>query len=82
MKRFIYAKPHSADVERLIRSYNIIKTEDRSSMTGDTLKHYLYIRQNMPVVSNFDPRPALIMWLNDKERRQVIPQKSETATLV
>jgi hypothetical protein len=77
LARFISAKPHSADVDRLIRSYNIIKTADRSSLTGDTLKHYLYIRHNMPVVSKFDPRPAVIMWLNDKERRQVIPQKAK-----
>ena len=32
----------------------------------------------MPVVSKFDPRSAVIMWLNhDKERRQVIPQKAK-----
>jgi len=77
LARFISAKPHSADVERLIRSYNVIKTDDRSSLTGDTLKHYLYIRHNMPVVSKFDSRPAVVMWLNNKERRQVIPQKAK-----
>ena len=31
----------------------------------------------MPAVSKFDHRPAVIMWLNDKERRQVIPQKAQ-----
>ena len=40
LARFISAKSPSADVERLIRLYNVIKTDDRSSVTGDTLKHY------------------------------------------
>ena len=33
LARFIPAKPHSADGERLIRYYNVIKTDDRSSLT-------------------------------------------------
>jgi len=31
----------------------------------------------MPVVSKFDQRPAVILWLNDKKRRQVIPQTTK-----
>ena len=42
--RIVAAKPHSADVERLIKSYNLIKTEDRANLSSITLKNYLYIR--------------------------------------
>ena len=55
LARVIVAKPHSADVERLCKSYNVVKTIERSSMSSETLRSYLYIRHNMPVVSEFDP---------------------------
>ena len=37
--RVVAAKPHSKDVERLISSYNLIKSTDRSSLSGYTLQH-------------------------------------------
>ena len=73
--RIVAAKPHSADVERLIKSYNLIKTEDRANLSSITLKNYLYIRHNMPLVSEFNPRPCVLKWLNDKERRDVLPKR-------
>lgn len=75
LARAVVSKPHSADVERLIRSYNVVKTADRANLTSHTLRHFLYIRHNMPVVSHFDPRPAVHMWMKDKARRNVEPQK-------
>ena len=75
LARVIVAKPHSADVERLIKSYNVVKTIERSSMSSETLRSYLYIRYNMPVVSEFDPRPAVLAWIQEKERRNVTPVK-------
>ena len=60
LARVIVAKPHSADVERLIKSYNVAKTIEKSSMSSETLRSYIYIRHNMPVVSEFDPRPARV----------------------
>ena len=29
----------------------------------------------MPLVSEFSPRPCVLKWLNDKERRDVLPTK-------
>ena len=75
--RIVAAKPHSADVERLIKSYNVIKTEDRANLSSITLKNDSYIRHNMPLVSEFEPRPYILTWLNDKERRDVLPKKSK-----
>lgn len=75
LARFLVLKPHSADVERLIKSYNLIKTIDRANMKPETLKNYLYIQHNMPVLTQFDARSAVLMWMKDKERRNVVPLK-------
>ena len=32
----------------------------------------------MPIVSHFDPRPAVRLWMTDKQRRNVEPQKSDS----
>ena len=69
LARVIAAKPHSADVERLISSYNCLKTNVRSSLSSDSLHAYLYIRQNMPPLANWDPRPSVHAWLHEKNRR-------------
>ena len=69
LSRLIAAKPHSADVERLISSYNILKTDDRASLHSDTIRAYLQLRENMPPLANWDPRPAVSMWLTNKNRR-------------
>ena len=37
LARVIAAKPHSMDVERIVSSYNFIKSTDRSSSSGDAL---------------------------------------------
>ncbi|KAJ6648066.1 hypothetical protein Bhyg_03291, partial [Pseudolycoriella hygida] len=51
LARVVAAKPHAADVERLICSYNKMKTIDRLS-----LYNFLYIKINMPNVDRFDPK--------------------------
>jgi hypothetical protein len=43
LARVIALKPHSADVERLISSYNCLKTNVRSSVSSASLHAYLYI---------------------------------------
>jgi hypothetical protein len=51
LAQYLVLEPHSADVERLIKSYNVIKTTDRARMLPETLKNYLYIQHNMPVLA-------------------------------
>lgn len=48
--RIIAVKPHSADVERLISYYNIIKTQMRSTLSHKTIQDSLYIKINVPFV--------------------------------
>jgi hypothetical protein len=67
--RVLAAKPHSADVERLISASNNLKSCDRSRMNIETTNLYLYIHYNMPVLSEWDPRAAVMHWLSEKRRR-------------
>ena len=62
---YIAAKPHGADVERLISFSNILKTSERprSSMHLDTENLFLFIHYNMPPLVEWDPRPAVMTWL-------------------
>ena len=43
LARVIAAKPHSADVVRLISRYNILKSPARSRLNKDTLHNYIFI---------------------------------------
>ena len=70
LARVIASKPHSADVERLISSYNGLKTNIRSSFKSPALHAYLFIRQNMPPLSMWDPRPAVHAWMHDRSSRR------------
>jgi len=76
--RLLAAKPHSADVERLISSYNMLKTPDRSRLSPGTLFDLLYIRHNLPPLSQWDPRPSVMYWLSKRDRRpQQNPKKAK-----
>ena len=76
LSRIIVCKPHSADCERLISAYNRLKTFLRTSLDRDTISDYLYVHVNMPVLCNFDPRPAVWKWMNEKERRAKFTPKA------
>jgi len=69
LSRILVCKPHSADCERLISAYNLLKSIHRASLSRQTISDYLYIHVNMPTLCNFDPRPAVLKWLSDKNRR-------------
>ena len=61
----------SCDVERLISTYNRLKTNDRFSLTPDTIDDNLHISLNMPVVANCNPWDATLLWISEKDRRQI-----------
>lgn len=71
LARILAAKPHSADVERLIRSSVVLKSPDRSGMTLQTEDFYLYVYYiyNMPPIDQWDPRPAVWNWMDAKMHR-------------
>ena len=69
LARIVAAKPHSMDVERIVSSYNLVKSSDRSSLCGETIRDYLVVRHNMPCVANFDVRPAVQEWMTRTQRK-------------
>ena len=48
---------------------NRLKSAYRCSLDQETIGNYLYVHTNMPLLSGFDPRPAVLHWLSVKERR-------------
>ena len=68
LARIIAAKPQSADVERLISTYNKIKTDGRSSISPETLCKYMFIAINMPDLASFNFCSPAKLWLEKKRR--------------
>ena len=62
--------PHSADSERLMTAYNLLKANSRSFLKRDTIVDYLYARINKPPLVEFDSHPAVLQWVTDKKRRR------------
>ena len=69
LSRILVCKPHSADCERVISQYNKVKSTCRASFDRQTVSDYLYINMNMPPLCEYDPRPAILRWMDDKDRR-------------
>lgn len=63
------AKPHSADVERLISTSNILKSANRQNLLVESENEYLFVHFNMPSLSLWDPRDAVLSWTNATNRR-------------
>jgi len=55
LARVAAAKPHSADVERLISASNLLKSPLRSTMNIETENLSLYINYNMPPLNGWTP---------------------------
>ena len=70
LARLYACTPQSADVDRLIKANNLSKTAFRSKLSIDTENKILYIQFDMPPLEKWDPRKAVLLWLNDKSRRR------------
>lgn len=69
LARIAACTPHSADVERCISTNNLLKTKQRSRLTIPTENKYLYIRMNMPVLTEWNPTAAAKLFVEGKARR-------------
>ena len=59
-------------VERCIssyKSYDLIKDNNRASLSRETMNDYLMVRVNMPELASFYIRRAVIKFLQQKSRR-------------
>lgn len=70
ISRVAACTPQSADTERLIKAANLVKTAFRTSLNLDTENKYMYVYFNMPPLETWNPRGAITIWLNDKNRRE------------
>lgn len=61
---------NSADCERVISANNNLKTNKRMCVTTSTENCYLYIHFNMPPLEQWNPRSAVLHYLNEVHRRQ------------
>lgn len=80
LARVAAAKPHSADVERLISRNNILKSARRSLLNIETENLYLYVYFNMPCMELWDPRPAILRWIEQIDRRTKNTKKAKSQT--
>ena len=69
LARIFAAKPHSADVERLISTSNTLKNAIRSRLSVDSENEYLYIYHNMPPLALWNPRKAVHAWISSRQHR-------------
>ena len=64
------SKPHSCDIERLISTCNLSHRHKNQNL-------YLYVHLSMETLEEWDPRPCIIRWLNQKERRKKTVEKAK-----
>jgi len=50
--------------------WHTVKSTFRSRFDRKTIVDHLYISTNIPTLGDFDPRPVVIKWLSDKNRRR------------
>ena len=67
--RILAAKPNSADVEHLISCSVALKSFSRSQMHLETENLNLYVHYNMLPMDQWDPKPAVMSWMNEREHR-------------
>ncbi|XP_050065090.1 uncharacterized protein LOC126554016 [Aphis gossypii] len=77
LARVAAAKPHSADIERLISASNLLKSPLRSTMNIETENLSLYINYNMPPLYGWDPRDTVYHWMSKKKHRVLKRRKGK-----
>lgn len=80
LARVAVATPHSADVERSISASNRMKTSGRSCFDIKTENLWLFIHFNLPALSDWNPRRAVVEWMNRKDRRidhRIVEQRNQ-----
>ena len=71
-------KPHSADIERLISVSIALKSTGRARMLLETENLNLYVHYNMPTVEEWDPRPAVEIWIAFRSSVTEVGPKDES----
>ena len=57
------AKPHIANVERIISVNNLLRYVHRNQMKIENENNKLFIHHNIPDLENMNPGSAVLAWL-------------------
>lgn len=66
---FLVTSPHNMGTERVVSHFNQVKSVHRQSTTEETIRKRLTISLNGVGTARYDPRPAVIRFLQSKDRR-------------
>jgi hypothetical protein len=69
----VVISPDSMTVERSVSTYNILYSKLRTTTNQKTLNDRMIIAWNGVPTASYDPRPAVVSFLNKKERRNARP---------
>ena len=58
-------------VERVVSSHNLLTSTRRECTALETLNERLIIALNGAGTANYDPRPAIVIFLKSKDRRSI-----------
>ena len=68
LARLVGLSPHNMYIECCISAYDLIKSDDRSSLQRDTLNDYMIVKMNMPPVADYDLQKATTKLMKAKNR--------------
>lgn len=66
LSRIQACTPHSSDVERCISVNNNLKTPLRNNISIETENKNLFVYFNLPALEEWNPRPAIKLFINEK----------------
>lgn len=73
VQSYISLTPHSIGPERAVSVHTILKSDKQSNYSREALNSRMIIALNGKGTAHYDPRPAVIEFLERKERRQKLP---------
>ena len=71
---FLVVSPHSIGTERVVSHRNKLKSIQRASLSNETGNDRLITYVNNAGTASYDPRPAVVAFLQKKDRRYREPQ--------
>lgn len=73
VQTFVALTPHSSGPERAVSIHTTLKSNKQSSLSRNAINSRMYIALNGAGTALFDPRPAVIKFLELKDRREKLP---------
>ena len=81
LARILVFKPHSADFERLVSAYSLMKTSSRNHLQCQTISNNLHINLNIPLLAQYDSQRAVHYFMTDRKCQNRDTPKVEKSNL-